>query len=138
MRRSDTKVLSLILLLCFALVSGASNAAEMITMQISGRVVIEGTGEPLANYEVELRTLELPWIPIGMGSYVKKATFRTDANGEFSFSAEVPKNRPFELWTRNPGTVFGGGWVNMDPASVIKDVTIVHKPSASAKQEPHR
>jgi hypothetical protein len=128
MRRLESRTLSLILLLCCVLAASVSHAAEMVTIQISGRVVIEGTGEPLANHDVELWTLKLPWLPIGMGSYVKKATFRTDDNGAFSFSAEVPKERRFELRTQNPGTMLGGGSVNLRPASVIKDVIIEHNP----------
>jgi hypothetical protein len=38
-----------------------------------------------------------------MGSYVKKSTVRTDANGLFSLSAEVPKDQRFELRTSNLG-----------------------------------
>lgn len=138
MRRLESRTLSLILLLCCVLAASVSHAAEMVTVQISGRVVIEGTGEPLAKHEVELWTLKLPWLPIGMGSYVKKATFRTDANGAFSFSAQVPKERRFELRTQNPATVLGGGSVNLRPASVIEDVTIVHNPYAGQKPEPAR
>jgi hypothetical protein len=99
----------------------------MTTVAVSGRVVVDGDSRPLANHDVELWTLKLPSVPVGMGSYVKKATVRTDANGLFSLSAEVPKDRPFELRTSNPGTVFGGGAVSLQPASSITDVTIVHK-----------
>jgi hypothetical protein len=99
----------------------------MTTVTISGRVVVEGSGQPLANHEVELWTLKLSSVPVGMGSYVKKTAVRTDANGLFSLSAEVPKDQRFELRTSNPGTVFGGGAVNLLPASSITDVTIVHK-----------
>lgn len=127
MKRSNSRTRSLILLLCFALTASACNAADMTSVTISGRVVIEGSGQPLANHEVELWTLKLPSVPVGMGSYVKKTTVRTDANGLFSLSAEVPKDQRFELRTSNPGTVFGGGAVNLEPASSITDVTIVHK-----------
>jgi hypothetical protein len=105
----------------------------MTTVTISGRVVVEGSGQPLANHEVELWTLKLPSVPVGMGSYVKKTTVRTDANGLFSLSAEVPKDQPFELRTSNPGTVFGGGAVNLQPANSITDVTIVHKMAVGPK-----
>lgn len=138
MRRLESRALSLLLLLCCALAASVSHAAEMITMQVSGRVVIEGTGEPLANHDVELWTLKVSWLPIGMGSYVKKATFRTDENGAFSFSAEVPKNRRFEIRTQNAGTEYGGGSVNLRPANVIKDVTVVHNPFTERKREPAR
>jgi hypothetical protein len=109
------------------MIAVACNAADSMAVTISGRVVIEGSGQPLANYEVELWTLKLPSMPVGMGSYVKRATVRTDANGLFSVSAEVPKDQRFELRTSNPGTVFGGGAVSLEPASSITGLTILHK-----------
>jgi len=136
MRRLESRTLSQILLLCCVLAASVSNADDMVTIQISGRVVIEGTRDPLANHDVELWTLKLPWLPIGIGSYVKNATFRTDDNGAFSFSAEVPKERRFELRTQNVGTVLGGGSVNLRPASVIKDVMIEHNPYTGLQRAP--
>jgi hypothetical protein len=126
-KRLGSRSLSLILLLCFVLVATACNAADLSAVTVSGRVVIEGSGQPLVNHEVELWTLKLPSMPVGMGGFVKKTTVRTDANGLFSLSAEVPKDQRFELRTSNPGTVFGGGAVSLKPASSIADVTIVHK-----------
>ena len=116
------RTLSLILLLCFALAAAGCST----TVAVSGRVVIEG-GQPLANHEVALYAIRRPWVPLGMGSYVKRATVRTDANGCFSISAAVPENLRFELRTENPATVFGGGSVSLKPASSITDVTIVHR-----------
>jgi hypothetical protein len=134
-KRSDSRRLSLILVLCLALATSACNAADMITVAISGRVVVEGSDQPLANHEVELWTLKLPSVPVGMGSYVKNTTVRTDAAGRFSLSAEVPDDRRFELRTSNPGTVFGGGAISLEPASSITDVTIVHKMPIGSKEK---
>ena len=125
MKRSDSRVLSLIF--CFAFTAAACNVADLTTVTISGRAVVEGSGKALANHEVELWTLKLPSVPVGMGSYVKTATVLSDANGLFSLSAEVPKDQRFELRTSNPGTVFGGGAVNLQPATSLTDVIIVHK-----------
>jgi hypothetical protein len=135
-KRSVRRYFSLILILCFAGVTAACNAAEMTMVAISGRVVIEGSSQPLANHEVELWTLKLPSVPVGIGSYVKKTTVRTDEDGLFSLSAEVPKDRPFELRTSNPGTVFGGGTASLQPASLITDVIIVHKMAIGGKDTP--
>lgn len=136
MKRSDRRKFSLIFILCLAVASAACNAVEMTTVAISGRVVVEGSSQPLANHEVELWTLKLPSVPVGMGSYVKKTSVQTDGNGLFSISAEVPKDRPFELRTSNPGTVFGGGTASLQPASLITDVIIVHKMAIGGKVAP--
>lgn len=133
MKHSDNRFFSLLLLLCFALAATSCTAADMTTVAVSGRVVVEGSSRPLANHDVELWTLKLSSVPVGMGSYVKKATVRTDANGLFSLSAQVPKDRLFELRTSNAGTVFGGGAVSLQPAGSIQDVTIVHKLPAAPR-----
>jgi hypothetical protein len=74
-----------------------------------------------------LYVLKLPVLPIGMGSFVKTSTTaRSDADGFFALRAEVPKGRRFQLRTRNPGSVYGGGQILLEPATSITDVTIAH------------
>jgi len=119
--------LSPILLLCVVFAATACTTVK-VPVTISGRVVIEGGGTPLANHEVELRIFKPPWVPLGMGSYVKTAAVRTDVNGLFSLSASVPKNHAFSLQTRNPKSMYGGGSVHLRPVSSTMEVTIVHKP----------
>src|SRR5262249_53540783 len=94
---------------------------------VSGRAVIDGSGAPLANHEIELWTFKPPLLPFWMGAYVKQSTVLTDANGFFKLTAKVPSDPPFDLRTHNAGTVLGGGIVNLRPATTLTDVTIVHK-----------
>jgi hypothetical protein len=123
MRRLASRLL---FILCLVTMAPACASGTM-QVAVSGHVVAEGTGAPLADQEVELWILKLPVLPIGMGSFVKTSTVvRTDAAGSFALTAEVPKGRRFQLVTRNRGLVYGGGQILLEPASSITDVTISH------------
>jgi hypothetical protein len=101
-------------------------AGPRIPVQVSGHVVVAGSNAPLANHEIEVWVLHEPPIPIAMGSYVKESVAMTEANGAFSLSIEVPKNRSFLLQTSGvdglPSSI-----AKLTPDQATMNLTMVHR-----------
>jgi hypothetical protein len=107
------------------LLLGVLAGCAATSVDVSGRVVIEGSNAPLANHEIEVLVTSPPWIPLGTPSYVKRAVARTDVNGFFSFAVKIPKHRRFALQTTNNDNL-PGSFLKLSPDESTQNLKLIH------------
>jgi hypothetical protein len=101
-----------------------ANAAEL-SVTVSGRVVDDETGRPIAHVPVSIKAFR-PRI-FGMGQYVVVAATTSAPDGSFCLSATLPARRMFMVVSDNRNTSLGGGIVHLTATQSKFQIEIRHK-----------